>query len=621
METQTSAPVQPATVKVSEAQKISFLKAAGVQLNSWKALPLAQQQTKLMAWCRTQPIVSLAAFASASNNVYVLFKDNDPTLILNNRPAPSIQVKLRPRAAYGDQPRGTKASLIFSLQANKFTDPTPELKTMLDSQGYNATRYVLPTVEQIKAINGSSVVYWTTHCGLVRETVGGVTLTRYVLDSGEPATDPLSAGAYKTYRANHELLLCGRVLTAPDGTVSTIATYGLTDLFVQHYLSFPDYSLVCLDACTSAFGTMWQAFQKAGVGTYVGWSSPAGTASDQRFSLMLDKLLGTNVQVPKPSPLERAFDMDTVQSWMQQNGFDHDASAGSAAQLQWFKRTGAKCWVLRPCSIRTFYEAPGPTYRAGSWLIEGIYGPDPGAARRTVTWGSTPCNLVTWDEVGGLTVGFKQPYPVGDLVVTKDGRKSISIPITEWDIPLTYTGKGRGSEQLTIKMTLKLRGDVRGNRDLPGQAIQYHQVNVSNFGDSVGTVSATGSYRIDSTTTELWTGSDSLKSIEDGISISHGLEAVGYVDVPAHKIHFQWLDTTGIFQIVTKSGGSSSVSNTPAKPLGFPLGFDVHYDPSTYAIIAGSASAGAPQGGPLTSAKLSWPAVPAINPPTSASER
>ncbi|MFX8727630.1 hypothetical protein ABTM60_20435, partial [Acinetobacter baumannii] len=65
--------------------KINFLKSAGDQLNTWSALPRTEQQARLVAWCQTQPIVTTAGISPEADNVYVVFTDNDPTVILNNR--------------------------------------------------------------------------------------------------------------------------------------------------------------------------------------------------------------------------------------------------------------------------------------------------------------------------------------------------------------------------------------------------------------------------------------------------------------------------------------------------------------------------------------------------------
>ncbi|MFX8723690.1 hypothetical protein ABTM71_19695, partial [Acinetobacter baumannii] len=86
----------------------------------------------------------------------------DPTVILNNRIVTVKKNLAKPltltRSLYGDQPQGTKASLIFALQPDIFTDPTPDYKALLDSRNYKSTVYSAPTVEQIKQISGSSVV-------------------------------------------------------------------------------------------------------------------------------------------------------------------------------------------------------------------------------------------------------------------------------------------------------------------------------------------------------------------------------------------------------------------------------------------------------------------------------
>lgn len=610
---------------LAETTKIQLVENMGAQMNNWRSLPKNQRHTNLVTWAKTQSGVAAAGIASETNNVWVRFTDGDVTLYLDNKESTGVGKPAPvPTAMRGDMPTETKAYTIFSLESHKFEDLTDGLKTDLNNQGYNASRVVAPTVDQLLAMNGASVLFWQAHSGVGEEERNGKKTTLFAVVTGEPCSKDLSL-KYKTYRDAGELFIAGLETKNPDGTIGKpVAVYAVTDRFIKNHMKLATNSFVALDSCTSAFGTLYQAFQAAGAGTYVGWSSLAGGKSGERMTLMFDRLLGTNIEPPVSSPIERPFDIDRVEEWMLNKGYNQDASPTSTAQLKWFYKAGdAKGLMLKPTIARVIYTANDSLHNKSSLTIEGTFGPDPGAANRQVMWGTKQLEVITWSELEGIRVKMPaKPYPQDDIQVIKRGRRSNKVPMTEWTIPFTYTFTGKGSLTYTITLNIKMRSDARSARWEPEANLLHHPVAMWQLDDSTGTISASGTYKPSSDTTVTWSGGSNLISQDSGFNNMNGIIFGGTLNTLTGKIDAFALNCLGTFTQTVRTASNVQTTQVAAGLDGYLMPFSLTMNPTSFGIAAGSASPTSPIGNQYgQSAALQWGAAAAVNPPNNNTPR
>lgn len=602
---------------LTEESKIAMVTQMGAQMNGWRTLPRATQNANLVAWAKTQPGVANAGIAPETDNVWISYTDGDATMYLNNRPGsktPLLPIRGKTTAAK-DMPADVRAYTIFSLEANKFSDATDGVRLDLNNKGYTATRLQDPTVQQVLAMNGAGVIFWQAHSGIMEEVRNGVKSTHFAVCTGQQATKELSAGAYKAYRDAGELFVAAREIEKPDGTKETIPVYCIADRFISKYMKLASNAFVAMDSCTSAFGTLQQAWKTAGAGTYVGWDALAGTRSGERHALMFDRLLGANVEPPLSTPLERSFDIDAVEYWMQNKGYDLDPSDGGAATLKFFFGTN-KSLMLRPTIARILYEANDQTYNKTKFLIEGTFGPDPGPANRKVMWGTRQLEVLSWDEVEGIKVKTgPAPYPADFIEVIRGTRTSNRVPMTEWTLPVTYTLTGKGTLKYTVTFSLKFRVDCRDVRYLPEETPKWHPMAIWQLDDSTGKVSASGTYKPSQTTTVTWSGGTTLKSVDSDLP-ANGILFGGGIDTVASKIASFVLQNTGTYTQVVKSGTSTQTTNPTAAIDGF-FTWDIPLTKPSFAIPAGSKAPTLGLNNPYgVSATLTWGQATPINPPT-----
>lgn len=609
----------------NEGAKLQFIDSMGTQMNSWRALPRDQRHANLVAWAKSQSLVADAGVEPSTSNVWVLFKDGDGTLYIDNRtPRPVPSLPPLAEARKNDLPGATKATVIWSLEDGQFEDVTNSIRLDLNNHGYAATRLADPTVEQlIAAINGSGVLFWQAHSGICRDNFNGQIRTRYVVNIGMAATIELGQGAYKAYREAGELFIAAREITKPDGTKEAIRVYAITDLFIARHLKMAANAFVGMDSCTSNASPLRTAFQTANAGTYVGWNALAGYSSGERFQLMFDRLLGANLEPPMSLPPERPFDIDAVQSWMQDKGYDMDPSPGSVAQMQWNYKSGAKSLILRPTIARAIFEARDNQNNFTKYLIEGTFGPDPRTSGQVgkVVWGNTECQIISWDEQEGIKIRPPKPYPVGDLQIIKGTLRSNRVPLTFWTLPVTYTLYGRGTLRYTVTMNLRFRVDARGTRWSPEGNIVRHPVMIFQLDDTTGQVSATGQYKPSQDTTITWSGGTPLTS-KDIELIANGIIFSGDLNINTGRIETMYIQTSGTYtRTETNTGSTPVVTQVPAMLDGY-FTFNVPFNKTTYVIPSGSFAPTLPiQNSEGVSSTLTWGDATPLNPPTEFTQR
>ncbi len=307
--------------------------------------------------------------------------------------------------------------------------------------------------------------------------------------------------------------------------------YGITAHFVDTYWKFAADSVVIMNACSSTkitHTTNWAAsfifaVHKAGAGVYLGWNntcSPAGAYRAARY--FTDRLLGANKFQPEV-PAQRPFPWDAVIGDMTKKTFEIDPD--TAAVFQALPNPGKQ---LLAQSIR---HVEVDEYMDELRLV-GHFGSNEGE----VTIGGHKRQIRKWEPerivVDLPRTGDGSRGPVQVLV---QGVKSNLRQLTEWTIPMQYTYAIMESVGLVVDGpgTVRLRADVGGSRDVPGEAPLQTTRYAYDTRDSQFTLTGRGALPTPQCTL-VWTGQATYKAIPEP-GYPHSLMAYMQVDTVARK--------------------------------------------------------------------------------------
>jgi hypothetical protein len=305
--------------------------------------------------------------------------------------------------------------------------------------------------------------------------------------------------------------------------------YGITANFVDTYWKFAADSVVIMNACSSTkitHTTNWAAsfifaVHKAGAGVYLGWNdtcSPAGAYRAARY--FTDRMLGANRFQPEV-PAQRPFPWDAVLGDMKKKSFELDPNTG--ATFQALPNPGSTNKQLLAPSIRhvevdEYLDELRLIGRFGSKEGEVTIG---GQRRPVKTW--APERIVV--ELPRTGAGSR-----GAVQVVVRGVKSNLRQLTEWTIPMQYTYAVLERFGLVVDGpgTVRLRADVGGTRDVPGEVPVQSTGYAYDTRDSQFTLTGRGAMPTPKCTL-VWTGQATYMAIPEA-GYPHSLMAYMKVD-------------------------------------------------------------------------------------------
>ncbi len=629
--------------RISSRAKLDFLTAASPKMKEWQSLPIEQWQANVSAWAMQSPLVRSTEIIPPADNISVTFTDGTTATLLaapRRYNGPSIETadtmspgKSMPAAggpvvamgAPAHSPRAAgettghnlpstdNAITAFSLEST-FPNSAPTIGGWLSSRNYSVTNHMSTTVQQI--LNWSrakpiAVLFWQSHGVPYRKKDGsiGISLVTY-----QEATDVLNEGPFKSMIEDSELVFSADAENKPY--------YSITSEFVRKRLRFADNSLVLIDACYGGGEELAQGFIDANAGSYGSWSWLSGPQSGTPFLKIFDRLLGMNEEPPVSTPKERPFALGTIRWWMSAFEYDYDPSpkfpkqTHPNAKLLWKHHETKPAYILRPTIMRVIHEGKDVTEPYTKFLIEGDFGDDPGDALYEVRWGGQKMNVVRWEPFSGITIRMPSSPPVGNIEVIM--RKNFTtrsnvVPITEWTVPFTYELRSHGALTAKLEMNVKFRADIRGSRGNPEMPLQYLPRMFANMEDCHGTVSATGTYKPDASTTFTWSGGSNLSSVDPETEETYMPKRIrnrGMLDFGAGRMSQFQLTGDGTFTETEVRVHPDGTSTTIVRENG--IAFPGFYPLPEMPVNPGSAVF---RGNTLTwiggtgSASLSWPSV------------
>lgn len=389
----------------------------------------------------------------------------------------------------------------------------------------------------LRGLQGDGYFYINTHggaflptlfpgSGQVMYSIQSSTLVSPAQEALEETIVDMAARRLTYFTASNGDLILGRW---PDWDTR----YGITSNFVDTYWKFADDSVVIINACSSARtnDSKWSAgfvfaCHKAGAGVYLGWDNtvaPVGAYRAARY--FTDRMLGANKFQPE-SPAQRPFPWDAVMGDMQKKSLHIDPGEGAVFLALPNPVSTAKQLLapsIRHLEVNEYMDELRLVGRFGS--KEGEVTID-GQKRAVKKW--EPERIVV--DLPRTGTGSRGP-----VQVMVRGIQSNLRQLTEWTIPLDYTYVVM--EQFGLKIdgpgTIRLRADVGGSRDVPGeppvQSIRY----AYDTRDSQLPLTARGSFATPKCTL-VWTGQATYKAIPEA-GYRHSLIAYLKIDTTAKQ--------------------------------------------------------------------------------------
>lgn len=512
---------------MDEAARTTAIAAANAKFESLLSMDEAAARQEMLAWLQSQPefknasIQNTEVTAQFTDGVSMVFinnrngpdpegakglfyiPDHPPPIIPPPDPPPGSTIAHSGRRAFGI-PFVPAAYLGSSLGFGYIGADVGPLSGFLAAHGYGIMGGGRASVDELRGnVKNAGVFYLNTH--------GGVSLC----SDGSPVfclwTDTQERENLRQ-EWKEDLKNCKLVIaSAPyqrkaiPGFSNIQSHFAITPAFVRENMTFCTDSFVYIDSCYSQSewaADMKKAFFDSGASVYGGWSDrvydfTAGPAT----AFLFDRLLGGNDSGIYPEdPKQRPFDYASTLNDMRQRSprLDHaDNTDGTKPFLTFSWPTpdnGSDFGLLAP-SIRNVI-VDGAKKKI---ILYGRFGYKQGR----VNLGGQDLSIKSWevDTSGSGQMKIVCDLPddaFGDLNVFVDNRRSNTYQITQWEIKLTAKDtlidpNAQGQINLTIQVTLKIRGCLNDWRDKPHQdPVKLGTIATALSPKSTGHISASG---------------------------------------------------------------------------------------------------------------------------------
>lgn len=433
------------------------------------------------------------------------------------------------------------------------SNPIPEIKAMLEGKGYEDSGRDA-SLDSLRQVNNDGVLYFRTHGGQAQVVGFSWEEPREALWTSTPvqrgelmgeATGVL-ADDLKKHRVGWRRMTnrYRRLIPWDDEGIKDLH-YMITDLFIEEYWSFPNDSLVYLDACSvGSYENIIHALEESGASVIFGWTNAVTMSVIEHTSkFVFDRLLGANSFRPEDPP-QRPFDYVSVFETHIGQGRGYGFCGENNAQLIFRAFPGNGHFGLLAPSIMNMSIHEGDE----EMTIYGLFGEDLDMRPREVTIAGESLPVKSWDSHEIVVVGCT-PDKEGEVIVEVDGIESNKIPITSWrnwEIVLTTdVSKLYGAPENTLIQEflwqLDLRADIHSYREGPSEEPQKPYISLlQGTNDSTGQYQYYGSFVEENMLVEI-EGEGSLlwDDAEDHVYVADGSFFVwGSLDMEAERIYF-----------------------------------------------------------------------------------
>lgn len=492
-------PNEPGKPLTDEA-RLSALDKCDAKIKELKEMKTAADRTQFISWAKQQPEFRTAGLLDGSG-VYAVFTDErlaffvdtpltgDPSDGGRKRVEESVDSnkegnnsgRVNQSARTTAVPKSKQVTLYNGMGAyfNNSNDNTVGLEKIFKaSPSQFAVTRKDATIENLKTVSGDGVFYIFTHGG-----GGGIPKpppnerdSLFVMSLWtKNKVNPQNEGTYKP-------LLDEKKLAYMRSTFDSEARewhYGITGEFIRAHMSFAENSLIYLDACNTFRSTAGSLIFRQTVlnkaankkATYFGWTNETNAFNSALTSqYIFDRLLGTNTEikvgsttVPKENPIQRPFDLAKVYADVLGRGY---AYCPNGAVIAYQTTADPQDEVLIVPTIEKLEVFESQFEASESTLqITGFFGDEKGK----VTVNGVEMDNVNWGR-HGITCSIPdggEGY-AGDVIVSVHDLQSNPVPLTAWEIQITYATDNNGIKLQGV-IDLKLRADVHPRRTFPGE--------------------------------------------------------------------------------------------------------------------------------------------------------
>jgi hypothetical protein len=418
---------------------------------------------------------------------------------------------------------------LGSVFAN--TDPRTDIAAMLIANGYAVDPKADATLPMLRSINGDGIFYLRTHGGSGSVNADVSTNDTYALwtatsamDSTAEQSDATLTADLKAGRVVYMLFRDDRWSQAFPNLFPKERHYGITDKFVQQYMSFADNSFVYIDACRGGSqASLLAAFHAKNASVVAGWTENAVMGGQQQTAnYVFDRLLGANV-FDAENPKQRPFSFSAL---LQDPRFGSGKPYGATSFTASDSTVVEALLVFHPQGSGFEMLAPGISNLAADeahdqLVIGGEFGSDPGQGNRTVTIndgsGEVALAVIDWKPYA-ITTDLKRTGPgsAGNVVVTVRGHHSNTRQLLAWKGSFHYVLSEVGSLTQAFDLDFQIRIDpLVGRLVIAERPVMTFPLTFVPAMGKQATYSAGGSYSTtsgDCTSTWDWSGSGTIST-------------------------------------------------------------------------------------------------------------
>jgi hypothetical protein len=484
-------PNQPGAPLTDEARLAVFKRcdSKAKELNDLKTIV---DRIQFIGWALQQPEFKTAGFLDGSG-VYAMFTDERIALFVDTPLAddPANGGRKANESSQGN-PQGNSGGRINQTTRNAEV-PNSNLVTLYNGMGRyfedntlaiekifraSPSRFTVTrkdaTIENLKTVKDDGVFYLFTHggaAGIPNPPPRKDTVFYMGLWTKNEVNGPNEI-AYKQLLDEKKLAYMRATFDTDEG----VWHYAITGEFVKYYMSFAENSIIYMDACNSnrdigsgpAFRNIVLSKATNKKATYFGWTNVTNLfMASQASQFIFDRLLGTNTTgyptiaaIPQEDPVQRPFDLAKVYKDLHDRGFDVCANG---ATLKYQSTADPSDEILLTPTIEKLEIYESSTDAKSILQIYGSFGTREGK----VTVNEIEMDNVQWSP-SVITCSIPdggQGY-AGEVIVSVHDLHSNPVPLTSWNIKLTYSTNDNGIK-LEGVIDLKLRADVHPSRVNP----------------------------------------------------------------------------------------------------------------------------------------------------------
>jgi hypothetical protein len=479
----------PQGTSLTDETRLEVLEKCDLKIKELNNIKTLADKVQFIVWAMQQPEFRTAGFLDG-NGVYAMFTDERVALFvdtpLTDDPSNGGRMARGENAEKpgggmahqtsrtGELPKSNQVTL-FNGMGRYFEDNTLAIEKIFQSSPSTfSVKRKDATIENFKVVGGDGVFYLFTHGG-----AGGIPNPPPRIDSTfvmglwtKNEVDVANEIAYKQLLDEKKLAYMKASFDTEDG----VWHYAITQEFVKAYMSFADNGVIYIDACNSFRDTEGSRNFRNTVldkvtnkkGTYFGWTNVTNLFNaSQASQFIFDRLLGTNTSgypaiatIPKEDPYQRPFDLEQIYIDLRDRGF---GICANGATLRYQSNADANDEILLTPTIEKLEIYESLTADKSILQIYGSFGSEKGK----VTVNEIEMDNVEWaPSVITCTIPDGGQGHAGEVIVEVHGLKSNPVPLTYWNIKLTYSTNDNGVK-LEGVIDLKLRADVHPRRTKP----------------------------------------------------------------------------------------------------------------------------------------------------------